>query len=46
MAIILSGDFDPDMTIKLIDNSFGKIPSREVKPFVVPGRKPHYCPYS
>lgn len=44
MAIILSGDFDPDATIKLIDNSFGKIPSRKVKPFVVPVEDPITAP--
>jgi len=44
IAIILSGDFDPDATIKLIDNSFGKIPSREVKPFVVPVEDPITAP--
>jgi len=33
MAICLSGDFDPDATIKLIDKYFGTMPSRPVAPY-------------
>jgi len=36
MAICISGDFDPDETIKLIDATFGKLPKKEVKPFIPP----------
>jgi zinc protease len=36
MAICLSGDFDPDKTIRMIDETFGQIPSKPVPevPFV------------
>ena len=37
MAICLSGDLDPEKTIKAIDETFGKIPSKEVP--VVPAVK-------
>jgi predicted Zn-dependent peptidase len=33
MAICLSGDFDPDVTIKLIEKSFGSMPSKPVAPY-------------
>ena len=33
MAIILAGDFDPDKTIKLIEDKFGDMVPAEVKPF-------------
>lgn len=33
MAICLSGDFDPDATIKLIDKYFGSMPSKPVTPY-------------
>ena len=33
MAICLSGDFDPDETIKLIEKSFGSMPSKPVVPY-------------
>ncbi|MDD5362858.1 MAG: insulinase family protein [Ignavibacteria bacterium] len=36
MAIIMAGDFDPDLTIKLIDEGFGKLPYKEVPKFVPP----------
>lgn len=31
MAIILSGDFDPDLVIKIIDETFGKLKPRQIK---------------
>ena len=36
MAICISGDFDPDWTIKFINEKFGKMPGREVQPYVPP----------
>ena len=33
MAICLSGDFDPDATIKLIEKHFGAMPSKPVTPY-------------
>lgn len=33
MAICLSGDFDPDATIKLIEKNFGSMPSKPVAPY-------------
>lgn len=33
MAICLSGDFDPDETIKLIEKHFGSMPSKPVTPY-------------
>jgi predicted Zn-dependent peptidase len=36
MAICISGDFDPEWTIKMINDYFGKLPGREVSPFVPP----------
>lgn len=33
MAICMSGDFDPDVTIKLIDKYFGAMPSKVVTPY-------------
>jgi predicted Zn-dependent peptidase len=33
MAICLSGDFDPDETIKLIEKNFGSMPSKPVTPY-------------
>ena len=33
MAICLSGDFDPDITIKLIEKNFGSMPSKPVAPY-------------
>ena len=33
MAICLSGDFDPDATIKLIEKNFGSMPSKSVAPY-------------
>jgi predicted Zn-dependent peptidase len=40
MAICLSGDLDPDATIKLIDATFGKMVKKEVKPFIPPVEDP------
>ncbi len=36
MVISLSGDFDPDNAIRVIDEKFGKLPSKPVPTFVVP----------
>lgn len=40
MAIALSGEFDPDVTIRLIDEKFGSFETRPVKPFDVPYEEP------
>lgn len=40
MAICLSGDLDPDATIKIIDETFGKLVKKDVKPFVPPVEDP------
>ena len=40
MAICMSGDFDPDQAIKIIDAKFGSLPKAEVKPFIVPVEDP------
>ncbi|MBS1492321.1 MAG: insulinase family protein [Bacteroidetes bacterium] len=40
MAICLSGDFDPDEAIKLIQAKFGSLPSKEVPEFKVAEEKP------
>jgi len=40
MAIILSGDFDPDQTIALLDTYFGKLKSKEIPPFTFPSEQP------
>ncbi|MCX6305853.1 MAG: insulinase family protein [Bacteroidetes bacterium] len=34
MAIVLSGDFDPDQVIKLVDATFGLLPSKPVTAYV------------
>jgi len=34
MAIVLSGDFNPDEVIKLVDATFGKLVSKPVTPYV------------
>ena len=34
MAICLSGDFDPDKVIKMIDERFGKLQRKDIKPYV------------
>ncbi len=39
-SIVLSGDFDPEEAIKIIDNYFGKIPSKEIEPFKFEYEKP------
>ena len=36
MAICLSGDFDPEKTIKIIDEKFGNMISKEVPKFIPP----------
>lgn len=40
MAICLSGDFDPDATIKLIDKYFGSMPSKPVAPYTFTKEEP------
>lgn len=40
MAICLSGDFDPDQTIKWIDERFGFYQSKSVTPYESPTEKP------
>ncbi len=44
MAICLSGDFDPDKTIQMIDETFGKINSSVVPPFTYVQEKPIIAP--
>lgn len=39
MVIALSGDFDPDLAIRLINEKFGTMPSRDVPPFNAPQEK-------
>jgi predicted Zn-dependent peptidase len=40
MAICLSGDFDPDATIKLIEKTFGSMPSKPVVPYTFKKEEP------
>jgi len=40
MAMCLSGDFDPDEMIRLIDKEFGKLPAKEVSIFTPPEEEP------
>ena len=40
MAICLSGDFDPDKIIEMIDNTFGQLPSKDVPVYVPPQEDP------
>jgi predicted Zn-dependent peptidase len=40
MAICMSGDFDPDQAIKIIDAKFGSLAYKEVKPFIPPVEDP------
>ncbi len=44
MAIILAGDFNPDETIKLIDEKFGSMKSKEVPQFNPPVESPITSP--
>ena len=39
-CIVLSGDFDPEQAIKVIDKYFGKIPSKKIEPFKFEYEKP------
>jgi len=40
MAICLSGDFDPDQVIEMIDKTFGQMPAKEVPVYVPPREDP------
>lgn len=40
MAIVLSGEFDPDVVIRLVNDKFGHFKARPVKPFDVPYEEP------
>ncbi|MFM2375652.1 MAG: hypothetical protein RLZZ165_749 [Bacteroidota bacterium] len=40
MAICLSGDFDPDQVVRLIDENFGSFQSKPVKPYEGPIEAP------
>jgi len=40
MAICMSGDFDPDKAIQIIDKNFGKLKEKEVPPFNPPSENP------
>ena len=40
MAILMSGDFDPDQVIRRIDATFGQLPSKPVTPYVPSVEKP------
>ncbi len=44
MAICLSGDFDPDQVIRLIDEKFGALPRKDVPKFVPAQEKPITAP--
>lgn len=39
-CIVLSGDFDPEQAIKVIDKYFGKIPPKKIEPFKFEYEKP------
>ncbi len=40
MAIVMSGDFDPDMVIRQVDETFGKLEAATVQPFTSPVEPP------
>lgn len=40
MAICMSGDFDPDATIKIINKEFSKLKTKEVPEFIAPQETP------
>ncbi len=40
MAVSLSGDFDPDQAIQLIDKYFGSFNTKEIKPYLPPIEDP------
>ena len=44
MAICMSGDLDPEKTISLIDEYFGKFPKKKVPEFVPPSEEPILSP--
>ncbi len=39
-CIVMSGDFDPEQAIKVIDKYFGKIPPKKIEPFKFEYEKP------
>ena len=45
MAICLSGDFDPEKTIEIIAEKFGKMVSKEVPKFIPPVEDPIKSPF-
>ncbi|HEY8402803.1 MAG TPA: insulinase family protein [Cytophagaceae bacterium] len=44
MAICMSGDFNPDEVIKIIDKNFGKLKAKPVEPFIAPKEDPIISP--
>jgi predicted Zn-dependent peptidase len=44
MALCLSGDFDPDSMIVMIDNTFGKLKSKELPSLELPREQPIAAP--
>jgi len=44
MAILMSGDFNPDEVIRTIDASFGQLPSKPIQPYVPALEKPIAAP--
>jgi len=40
MAIVLSGDFDPDVVIKRIDETFGQVKSKKLNNYIPPVESP------
>jgi len=44
MAICLSGDFDPDAAIQMINQKFGSFPSKELPMFKIAAEKPITAP--
>ncbi|GAL82885.1 zinc protease [Sporocytophaga myxococcoides] len=44
MAICMSGDFDPEKAIRIIDKSFSKLKEKAVSPFVPPTESPIKSP--
>jgi predicted Zn-dependent peptidase len=44
MAICMSGDFDPDVMIAIIDKTFGSMPAKNVVPYTAPQEDPIASP--